>query len=141
MLGTATKAGDAETLCNLQDAVRARESSVVVLTDPDVAGRQARNILDERLGGCWHAFVPVPHARARAAVRAKEEGDIGVEHAAPAAIQRALTAARRSAAARAAFTRDDLQGLGLIAVTQERVSVRKQRKQGASDAEHRVGVC
>lgn len=128
MLGTATQAGDAAMLEGLRAAAARRgDAGVVVLTDPDVAGRQARNTLDDRLGGCWHAFIPVPLARARAAVRAKEAGDIGVEHAAAAAIRRSLGAARRSDAARAAFTREALQDLGLVAVMQERVSGRGLR--------------
>lgn len=38
-----------------------------MLTDPDVAGRQARATLDERLPGrCVHAFLPSPLAVASA---------------------------------------------------------------------------
>lgn len=59
--------------CALQEleAAAARyPGGVLVLTDPDVAGRQARRALDDRLPGrCLHAFLPTPLATAHTATR------------------------------------------------------------------------
>jgi len=120
VLGTATHAGDEEILGTLR-AAAARCNGIVVLTDPDVAGRQARNILDMKLGGCLHAFIAVTKAQAQNAIRQKDAGDIGVEHASPTAIRHALATLHRSDVHTKTFTREALQELGLIAVTQEMV--------------------
>lgn len=42
---------------------------VVVLLDPDFAGRQGRQALDAALPGCRHAFVPAPCATSAGATR------------------------------------------------------------------------
>ena len=42
---------------------------VIVLLDPDFAGRQGRQALDAALPGCRHAFVPVPSATSASATR------------------------------------------------------------------------
>ena len=56
--------------------------AVYTLLDPDVAGRQGRNKLEEAFPGqLWHAFIPARLATARQATRHHEEGNIGVEHA------------------------------------------------------------
>lgn len=120
VLGTATHAGDDDIMRQLRSAA-AHLNGVVVLTDPDVAGRQARNILDVKLGGCLHAFVSVGRAQALTAVRRKDAGDIGVEHASPSAIRHALASLHRSDESRKTFTREALQDIGLIAVKQEMV--------------------
>lgn len=90
-----------------------------MLLDPDVAGRQARNTLHEAVPGCWHAFISVAEASAASAVRMKEAGDIGVEHASVSAIQRALREARQPSSQ--GFTRDELLALGLISPMHQRV--------------------
>lgn len=97
-------------------AASGRYAAVVVLTDPDVAGRQARVALDEALPGLLrHAFLPAPAATAAAATKRHEAGNIGVEHAQAAAIAAALAAARLSDPLRAAFGRQDLLDAGLAA--------------------------
>ncbi len=95
---------------------------MLLLLDPDVAGRQARNILTAALPEVWHAFVPAPVAVAAEAVGFKEPGNVGVEHAAPGTLRRVLSRRRRSEPGRKEFSREELQELGLIAVVQERVS-------------------
>ncbi len=43
---------------------------VVVLLDPDVAGRQSRTVVDACLSGqCLHAFIPVHQATAASDIR------------------------------------------------------------------------
>lgn len=49
------------------------------------------------------------------ACRWHEAGNVGVEHAPPAAIQTALRKARQGSAQRAEFTRDMLVQMGLVA--------------------------
>lgn len=95
---------------------------VLLLLDPDVAGRQARNILTAALPEVWHAFVPAPVALAAEAVGFKEAGNVGVEHATPGTLRRVLSRRRRSEPGRKEFSREELQELGLIAVVQEKVS-------------------
>lgn len=49
----------------LEAAAARYPRGLLVLTDPDVAGRQARAMLDEQLPGrCVHAFLPSPLATA-----------------------------------------------------------------------------
>ena len=70
----------------------AQAKGVVVLTDPDTAGRQIReriaSFLQKAGVTCKHAFVSQENAR-----RASD-GDLGIEYASPAAILSALRAAR-----------------------------------------------
>lgn len=93
---------------------------VVVLTDPDLTGLLLRNHIDSLLDAtCKHAFVPVVEATKGpyppGSHRRKLAGDIGVEHATPASIMRAIVAARDSEPGRAAFSADDISTLGLSA--------------------------
>jgi 5S rRNA maturation endonuclease (ribonuclease M5) len=53
----------------LQCASRRYPGGLLLLLDPDVAGRQARRLLDERLPGCLHAFVPSTAAVSKTATR------------------------------------------------------------------------
>lgn len=57
--------------CKVQDlkSAASRFRGIIVLTDPDVAGRQARRQLDDALPGCLHAFLPSPLATASAATK------------------------------------------------------------------------
>ena len=120
VLGTATRSGDDAVISKL-NALATRYRGIVLLLDPDVAGRQARNQLNVSISECWHAFIPVPSARAAVAVRKKAAGNIGVEHAGPGAIRQALARKRKSIPGREEFTRLGLQESGLIAVMHERV--------------------
>ncbi|KAL4427952.1 hypothetical protein ABPG75_002041 [Micractinium tetrahymenae] len=119
VLGTATAACSPQLVQDLR-AAASRFRGVIVLTDPDVAGRQARRQLDEALPGCLHAFLPLPLATAGAATKHHEEGNVGVEHAAPEAIRAALAAPRHSDPQRQAFSREQLLAWGLVAELGER---------------------
>jgi ribonuclease M5 len=59
---------------------------VIVFTDPDSPGERIRKIVAERVPGCKHAFLTKDEARGK--------DGIGVEHASPAAIRRALEQVR-----------------------------------------------
>ncbi len=77
------------------------------------AGRQA----------CSTTATTQPSSTALSSLhRYHEAGNIGVEHAAPAAIRAALAALRRSDPGRQAFSRDDLLAAGLVAELHARVS-------------------
>ncbi len=121
VLGTATRAGDPKVHEELR-SLAPRYRGVLLLFDPDVAGRQGRNILTAALPEVWHAFVPTPVAVAAEAVGFKEAGNVGVEHATPVTLRRVLSRRRRSEPGRTEFSREEMQELGLIAVVQERVS-------------------
>lgn len=59
---------------------------IIVFTDPDAPGERIRKLVSARVPGCKHAFLTKNEARGK--------DGIGVEHASPAAIRRALEAAR-----------------------------------------------
>ena len=123
VLGSATHAQSTVTTRMVQElrAAAAGHAGVVIFTDPDVAGRQARQALERQLPGCYHAFVPAPLATAAGATAYHEIGNIGVEHAAPSTIRRALSLLRVSDAHRTEFTRDTLLRLGLVAELNQQV--------------------
>ncbi|PSC69712.1 ribonuclease M5 [Micractinium conductrix] len=131
VLGTAT-AADSPRVQQELSAAAARFRGLIVLTDPDVAGRQARQALADALPGCLHSFLPSSLATAGAATRHHEEGNVGVEHAAPDAIRTALAAPRGSDLARQAFTRQQLLDWGLVADMHAR---------GGREAHRRSLVC
>ncbi|MBO2945933.1 ribonuclease M5 [Paenibacillus sp. F411] len=56
---------------------------VIILTDPDHAGERIRKIIDAKVPGCKHAFIPEADAT--------RKGDIGVENASVEAIRHALS--------------------------------------------------
>jgi ribonuclease M5 len=85
---------------------------VIVLTDPDAPGERIRKIVAERVPGCKHAFLTREEARGK--------DGIGVEHARPEAIRRALDRVRTPGAAdggpeAAEIAWSDLLDAGLIA--------------------------
>lgn len=120
MLGSATKATDREVLDRLR-AMKETYLKIVLLLDPDVAGRQARNEIEGKISGCWHAFVPTIDATAKADTKYKEEGDVGVEHAKADNIIRAIFGSRQLANSNL-YSRDGLISVGLIAPLHSRVS-------------------
>ncbi|SFG19409.1 ribonuclease M5 [Planifilum fulgidum] len=66
---------------------RARDKrGVIILTDPDGPGERIRRIISEQVSGCKHAFIPREEATGR--------DGVGVEHASPEAIRRALERVR-----------------------------------------------
>ena len=79
---------------------------LVVFTDPDPAGEQIRRRVEAMVGPCRHAHL----TRAECT----RDGDIGVEHASPAAVRAALARARPgTATARTEFHTADLWAHGL----------------------------
>ncbi|MDO5718305.1 MAG: ribonuclease M5 [Tissierellia bacterium] len=70
-----------DTIKNLNDRV-----GVIVLTDPDYAGKKIRNEVSKVAPGCKHAFILRD--------RATKKGDIGVENASSDEIIRAIKRAR-----------------------------------------------
>ncbi|HEX6923138.1 MAG TPA: ribonuclease M5 [Bacillales bacterium] len=73
---------NAETLEKIRLALKKR--GVIVLTDPDYPGKRIRSIIREHVPGCKHAFIPRDEARS------SNSGSLGVEHASPEMIRRAL---------------------------------------------------
>lgn len=72
VLGSSSCAGAELTTRRLWDLLDRRggnASDVVVLLDPDVAGRQGRQAMDAALPGCRHAFVPAHCATTAVATR------------------------------------------------------------------------
>jgi hypothetical protein len=93
---------------------------VVVLTDADVAGRQLRTRVALEVPSALHAFIGAHESVAREATKWHEAGNVGVEHAAPTAVRRALFGARRAhcggknkGVTRDAFNREHLEKCGL----------------------------
>ncbi|WP_314003666.1 ribonuclease M5 [uncultured Paenibacillus sp.] len=86
----------------------AERRGVIIFTDPDHAGERIRRIVAARVPGCKHAFLPQEEATYK--------GDIGIEHAAPGAIRRALASVRSEAASKdgGEVTWDDMIAAGLI---------------------------
>lgn len=132
VLGTATRAGDHQVQSQIRE-LSSRYSGVVLLLDPDVAGRQARNVLNRAFGGCFHAFVPCMAATARTNIRMKQAGDIGIEHAQPESIRYALKHRKYSVIGRSFFDREELQTWGLVA--------EKMGQRGGDVTERRRLVC
>jgi ribonuclease M5 len=81
---TGGSAIDEEVLARI--ALAQERRGVIVLTDPDGPGERIRKIIAERVPECKHAFLTREEARGR--------DGLGVEHASPEAIRRALARAR-----------------------------------------------
>ena len=90
-------------------AKAAQARGLIILTDPDSAGERIRLKLSERFPEAKHAFVP------KAA--ATNDGDIGIEQAAPEAIRAAIAKARcQEWTPQAEFCWDDMLAAGLAGV-------------------------
>jgi ribonuclease M5 len=71
----------------LREVKRAQtKRGVIIFTDPDFAGERIRRIISENVPGVKHAFLPQHQA--------KGKHKIGIEHAKPEAIVKALHSAR-----------------------------------------------
>lgn len=128
VLGSATKASALETIENLKE-LSAKYKRLVLLLDPDVAGRQARNEIDRRIEGCWHAFISTGSATADVKKKYKDVGDIGVEHASKQDIMTAIARSRKSNPKVTRFSRDRLISMGLIAPMHQRGNDVTRRRQ------------
>ncbi|WP_163539379.1 ribonuclease M5 [Gracilibacillus sp. YIM 98692] len=62
-----------------------QKRGVIIFTDPDYPGQRIRKIIDEHIPGCKHAFLSKQEA-----ISKKEKG-LGIEHASPEVIRRALS--------------------------------------------------
>ncbi|KAK3284422.1 hypothetical protein CYMTET_7923 [Cymbomonas tetramitiformis] len=76
------------------------EGSLMVLADPDVAGRHMRALINTKFESVRHAFIPVDQATSTEATKNHEAGNVGVEHASPEAIKAAIAGARQYNASR-----------------------------------------
>ena len=88
-------------------------TGIIILTDPDFAGENIRRRLSEQFPDAKHAYLARPEASKRQGERVV---DIGVENAAPEAIQAALLAARaqvQTGPSAETVTQADLIALGL----------------------------
>ncbi|WP_200966648.1 ribonuclease M5 [Insulibacter thermoxylanivorax] len=80
---------------------------VIIFTDPDHPGERIRSIISQHVPGCKHAFLPVSEAR--------RKGEVGVEHASPEAIRRALSHVKTEMPeAEPEITMEDLRACGLV---------------------------
>lgn len=79
----------------------AKTKGIIILTDPDYAGKKIRQIISREIENCKHAFIPRD--------KATKNGNIGVENASPEQIIKALENARaEQIAKRDEFTLEDL---------------------------------
>jgi len=85
---------------------------VIVFTDPDYPGERVRRIITEAVPGCKHAFLTQDEARAKH----YENKSLGIEHATPDVIRKALSAVYELAdMEETEITKDDLLHYRLIA--------------------------
>ena len=75
-------------------ATARRGVEIIVLTDADVAGRQLRTRVVLEVPSALHAFLGKHESVAGTETKWHEAGNVGVEHAAPADVARALAGAR-----------------------------------------------
>jgi ribonuclease M5 len=96
-----------ETIEKIKLAQKTR--GVIVLTDPDFPGQKIRHTISEHVPGCKHAFIPKEEA-----IHKRGKG-VGVEHASPEVIRRALEGAQlMQEDSKEEITQDDLIAAGLI---------------------------
>lgn len=82
---------------------------VIVFTDPDYPGERIRKIVSNAVPGCKHAFLPKSEALAKSGKK------VGVEHATPEAIRKALADVKKEQEAfHSEIEFDELVDAGLI---------------------------
>jgi 5S rRNA maturation endonuclease (ribonuclease M5) len=101
-------------------ATAKRGVKIIALTDADVAGRQLRTRVVLEVPSALHAFLGAHESVAETGTKWHEAGNVGVEHAAPADVARALVGARAAhsdgkstGVRRDVFTRASLEARGL----------------------------
>lgn len=98
-----------EILAQIQHAKEKR--GVIVFTDPDYPGQRIRQIINQAVPGCKHAFLTADQARAKH----PQGKSIGIEHASITDIQQALHAVYELVdGGEAVVTKEDLISFGLI---------------------------
>lgn len=84
-----------------------KERGIIIFTDPDYAGEKIRKRINKEIPGAKNAFLDQRYA--------KKDGDIGVENAAPFAIEEAILAAKPEEMEKTeTFSMADLVQLGLM---------------------------
>src|SRR5690625_906925 len=85
---------------------------VIIFTDPDYPGQRIRQIIDQQIPGCKHAFLTQDQAKDKHA----ERKNLGIEHASIKDIQVALQRVyERMEYIATDITKEDLLHYGLIA--------------------------
>ncbi|SFM40355.1 ribonuclease M5 [Salibacterium qingdaonense] len=106
-------------------ALASERRGVIIFTDPDVPGERIRRIVSREVPGCRHAFLT------KADADSGGDGSLGVEHAPPEVIRRALQSVRnempRTAEKTEPVTRQDLLDAGMMAGADSR---RRREKMG-----------
>ena len=98
---------NAETIEKIKLAKSTR--GVIILTDPDFPGQKIRQTISEQVPGCKHAFIPKEEA-----IHKHGKG-VGVEHASPDSIRKALKDAQlMQESPTEEITHEDLLASGLI---------------------------
>ncbi|RCW63061.1 ribonuclease M5 [Saliterribacillus persicus] len=95
----------------LEQIKHAKEKrGVIVFTDPDYPGQRIREIINEHVPGCKHAFLTKQEAKGKA------KGSLGIEHASNEAIRKALSSVYelRDQQDEIKITRQDLMHYKLI---------------------------
>ena len=102
--------GSAINQATLDQIKHAQEKrGVIIFTDPDYPGQRIRQIISNTIPDCKHAFLTKKEARG------KENKSIGIEHAKPEVIKKALAQVYQlEDNHQNVITRDDLLNLGLI---------------------------
>ncbi|UOQ83841.1 ribonuclease M5 [Gracilibacillus salinarum] len=84
---------------------------VIVFTDPDYPGQRIRQIIDQEVPGCKHAFL----SREEAVASGKQRKSLGIEHASKEVLRHALSQVYELSDNRVSdITRADLLRYGLI---------------------------
>ncbi|SHE41885.1 ribonuclease M5 [Alkalibacter saccharofermentans] len=88
----------------IQNAVE--RTGVIVFTDPDFAGEKIRRMINDRVSGCKHAYLPRDEGT--------KNGNIGIENASPEAIIKALEDVKTVVEGEAIHTSESIGKLGLL---------------------------
>ncbi|MGV8146016.1 MAG: ribonuclease M5 [Alkaliphilus sp.] len=95
----------AETITRIKAAVSRR--GVIIFTDPDFAGEKIRRIIESKVKGCKHAFLPKNEATLN--------GNVGIENASIKSILLALSKVRsQMTVSRNEFTQKDMTANGIV---------------------------
>ncbi|WP_058305639.1 ribonuclease M5 [Gracilibacillus massiliensis] len=84
---------------------------VIVFTDPDYPGQRIRQIIDQHVPGCKHAFLSKDEAKSKG----KQHASLGIEHASIDVLKEALSQVYHlSENGKSDITQSDLMSYGLI---------------------------
>ncbi|GAE94172.1 ribonuclease M5 [Gracilibacillus boraciitolerans JCM 21714] len=96
----------------LEQIVHAKDKrGVIVFTDPDYPGQRIRQIIDQHVPGCKHAFLSKEEAKAKGT----QHRSLGIEHASLQVLRNALSQVYQlSETQKSDITQSDLMNHGLI---------------------------